>query len=151
MFAAHILKIEGEIEVVQYLHELELTLKTRQEDDFLSISTLVEKKALEKAGYAANVVLSAKCGEFFLLFLVSISAQFNHNSIIFPADALEYINKWAAPTKQLELFSWATLRKAPAWKEVEAVMMNLSEHKLFDTENAAQLHTEFTYVKNYCG
>lgn len=30
-------------------------------------------------------------------------------------------------------------------------MMNLSKHKLYDTENAAQLHTEFSYVKNYCG
>lgn len=91
MFAAHILKIEGDdvtaIEVVQYLDELEMTLRTRQEDDFLSPTTLVEKKALIRAGYAADVVLTAKCGEFFgKLFLVSIFEQY----IIFTIQLFDY-------------------------------------------------------------
>ena len=34
--------------------------------------------------------------------------------------------------------------------DVQGVLSHLSEHKLINMENAVQLHTEFTYVKNHC-
>lgn len=58
---------------------------------------------------------------------------------------------WTAPLKELKLYAWATLRRTPQWKNVEAVMNQLGEKKLFDAaKNAAHLHTQFGFVKNYC-
>lgn len=51
----------------------------------------------------------------------------------------------------LQIFSWAALRKCPNWKDVEAIMHNLEGKKLYDAEeNAVKLHRQFGYVKNYC-
>lgn len=66
-------------------------------------------------------------------------------------DAIDYIDLWTAPLKELKIFEWATLRTAPTWKNVEAVMIKLSEHALYDSsENATNLHIQFGYVKKYC-
>lgn len=49
------------------------------------------------------------------------------------------------------MFAWATLRKKPTWKDVEAVMNKLNEQNLYDcVENSTKLHLQFGYIKNYC-
>lgn len=62
------LKIEGDevaaIEVIQYVNELQINLKMRQEDDFLSPQTAEAKKFLIKKGFDAEI-LSSKYKEFY--------------------------------------------------------------------------------------
>lgn len=68
MFASSILKIEGDnvttAETVHQLNELEVTLKQRQEDDFLSPPAASEKDFLVEDGYNGDEI-SAVCSEFY--------------------------------------------------------------------------------------
>lgn len=53
--------------------------------------------------------------------------------------------------KPLIAFDWITLKNAPTWKNVEKVMLKLKADGLYDADNnAAKLHQQFIYVKNYC-
>lgn len=62
------LKIEGDdvtaIEVAQSSYDLEETLKTRKEDDFLSPATLAEKQRLIHDGYNSYEMAAVR-NEFF--------------------------------------------------------------------------------------
>lgn len=61
------------------------------------------------------------------------------------------MGSWTEPLKQLKIFAWAMLTRAPTWKEVEVVMAKLNDLDLYDAnENATKLHGQFRYVKNYC-
>lgn len=72
---------------------------------------------------------------------------FNHST----DDALSYFDLWTAQFKSLKVYSWATLRNPPTWKDVEQVMLKLSEDKLYcGDENAGKLHSEFKFIKSYC-
>lgn len=49
------------------------------------------------------------------------------------------------------MYSWVFLKQTPNWDDVAATMGALAEKKMYDAENnAANLHTQFGYVKNYC-
>lgn len=68
MFSSSILKIEGDDvttpETIHHLNELEMTLKQRQENDFLSPPAAAEKDFLIEDGYDADEI-STVCSEFY--------------------------------------------------------------------------------------
>lgn len=77
------LQIEGDevaaIEIVQYVNELQINLKMRLEDDFLSPKTAEEKKSLINNGFDAEM-LSSKYKEFFgdfFYFCATVDALLN--------------------------------------------------------------------------
>lgn len=73
------------------------------------------------------------------------------DDIDFSADACSYLNSWTEPLKQLKIFAWAMLTKTPRWKEVQVVMTTLEDLNLYDAnENAAKLHCQYRYIRNYC-
>lgn len=58
------LKIEGDevaaIEVARYVNELQINLRMRQEDDFLSPQTAEEKKSLINKGFDDEILSTNK-------------------------------------------------------------------------------------------
>ena len=61
------------------------------------------------------------------------------------------MNSWTEPLKELKIFTWAMLTKAPTWKEVETVMLKLKSLNLYDADaNAVKIHNQYGYIKNYC-
>lgn len=89
MFQSSVLKIESDevtaIEVLQYLNELDDTLKQRMEDEFLSTTTAAEKKSLSTDEYE-TALLTNTCKQFF-----GISMYY---SLIFQCTNIAFIFQW---------------------------------------------------------
>lgn len=54
------------------------------------------------------------------------------------------------PMQEMKSFAWTLLKNVPKWDEVESVMDELIDAKLFDAAHSGKLHAQFTFVKNYC-
>lgn len=55
------------------------------------------------------------------------------------------------PLEELKAFAWVALKVPLQWNSVETLMSRLNEQKLYNAqENAVNLHTQFSFVKNYC-
>lgn len=132
----------------------------RKEDNFLSPTAAAEKSILvhdggDDDGEYDSDAISDTCLEFFGSFYMlwnSLALSYHFEIQIFSTgDALDYLAVWTEPLKPMKLYAWAMLMRVPTWQDIEAVMNNLSENKLFDaSEKATKVHAQFRLVKIYC-
>lgn len=67
----------------------------------------------------------------------------------FYTDAVDYIEKWAAPYNEFSDISWVLLKKIPAWEDVVLSLNYVKKIMKVTNIDENQLFDEYGYVKQY--
>lgn len=121
--------------------ELRAEIQSRRQDGFLGSACATSKQGALIKSATNSIVIFIESSFHAIIRLI---CYFN------PGHAVQYLDRWMKPMQQMKSFAWILLKKVPTWSEVETVKDELSDVELFDAENASKLHTQFTFVKNYC-
>lgn len=71
----------------------------------------------------------------------------NEIFINFHKDCIKYIEKWIEPLKELNIWTWAALKKIPDWKEIEPCFDMMLKNGFFVKGDDVKLHAEYSNLK----
>lgn len=65
----------------------------------------------------------------------------------FQNDCINYLEKWIVPLKELNIWSWAALKKVPDWTEIEPCYDLLLKKGFFVEADDVKLHAEYCNLR----
>lgn len=149
IFEDSIKKLEGDavtgFDALEIMNQLKLVVECRLKDNFQSTAFRNELEIVQELLPFKFTILEKKKGDNLGIdiddeYLMDIFEQFH-------IDCISYVTKWMEPLLPLKIWSWASLKTVPEWKNIEPCLDELTKKKFFSGSDDVEVHSEFCNVK----
>ena len=153
IFEDSIKRIEGDVvtafDALEIMTQVKLVVECRLKDEFRSSAFRVELQNVTKLlPYEFTIVKTSTKKKQRKDIVVNIDEDYLNDIFQdFYSNCIEYLTKWIEPLLPVKIWSWASLRKVPEWKDIEPCVDELTKKKFLGESDDVKVHAEFCNVK----